>query len=224
MQPCTQLRHALETLAKGDFEVATESMEARDAALVSDLTRNLRELTDRCAYLREGVGEGDLRRRLDCDQRPGSWGVIDENLNQIYGGMALQLLEVKRMVKARADGDFATKADFGSTGEVAELGDMINALGVQLFRIQSEMARVAHDLGTAGRFGGQMEVANLSGGWQELVESFNTMAASLTLQIREIANITREVASGSPVRRVTVAAQGETRDLKEDLNVIMATV
>ena len=129
-----------------------------------------------------------------------------------------RLLDV---INAINKGDFTCAMEETGTEEQRQVASAVNGMVMRLNALSSEIRRVSREIGTFGSFGGQSEVYGLEGGWKELESDFNSMACSLTCQLRDFASVTREALAGKPARPASAPSRGETRQLKEQLNQIL---
>src|SRR5207237_1332003 len=135
--------------------------------------------------------------------------------------LTTQVRNIAEVTTAVANGDLSRKITVEAKGEVAELAETINTMVVQLNAFAAEVTRVAREVGTEGRLGGQAEVKGVSGVWKDLTENVNTLADNLTDQVRNIADVTTAVANGDLRRKITVDARGEVLQLKETINTMV---
>jgi HAMP domain-containing protein len=218
---------SLRALSDGDFSATMdegqEGAAGEVAKAVNVLAARLRTLGSEVHQIRTDIAdEGRFGGQIEVPGATGGWAELVSDVNEVSRALTTQVRGVAMVVTARANGDFDTRLTLGARGEIKELEDTINAMGKQLSTFASEVSRVSREIGSEGRFGGQIEVPGLAGTWKELATDFNAMAASLTDQVRDIARVTREAASGQPGRTVTVGASGETQELKESLNALVA--
>src|SRR5260221_2650208 len=132
-----------------------------------------------------------------------------------------QVRNIAEVTTAVANGDLSRKITVQAKGEVAELADTINTMVVQLNAFAAEVTRVAREVGTEGRLGGQARVEGVSGVWRDLTENVNTLADNLSNQVRNIADVTTAVANGDLTRKITVDARGEILELKNTINTMV---
>jgi HAMP domain-containing protein len=137
------------------------------------------------------------------------------------GTETLDLQQLLRVLQALRDGDLSQRMPTGQSGVAGEIAATINATFDQLNAATSEVTRIAREIGTEGRYGGQAVVEDVSGTWKELIDGVNVMAVNLTCQVRNITQITKRVADGELSRKITVDAQGETQELKEIVNTMV---
>ena len=131
---------------------------------------------------------------------------------------------IAQVTTAVATGDLSQKIDVDAQGEIAELKDTINTMVDQLSSFADEVTRVAREVGTEGKLGGQAEVEGVSGTWRDLTENVNQLAGNLTTQVRAIAEVSTAVTQGDLTRQVTVEAQGEVAELSDTINQMIANL
>src|SRR5207237_161451 len=143
------------------------------------------------------------------------------NVNFMANNLTTQVRNIADVTTAVANGDLSKKITVDAKGEVRELKNTINTMGDQLRYVADEVTRVAKEVGTEGKLGGQAEVEGVSGTWRGLTESVNGMASNLTDQVRNIAEVTTAVATGDLSKKITVDAKGEILRLKNTINTMV---
>src|SRR5262249_4295489 len=151
----------------------------------------------------------------------GAWSVHDELANSMAGNLTDQVRNIADVATAVAKGDLSTKITVAARGEILELKSTINTMVDQLNSFASEVTRVAREVGTEGKLGGQADVKGGAGGGRDLTESVNSMASNLTNQVRNIADVTTAVAKGDLSRKITVDVRGEILELKNTINTMV---
>src|SRR5207253_1214796 len=146
---------------------------------------------------------------------------LTENVNQLAGNLTSQVRNIAQVATAVARGDLSQKITVDARGEIAELKDTINTMVDQLSSFADEVTRVAREVGTEGILGGQAQVEGVSGTWRGLTENVNFMAANLTGQVRNIAQVATAVANGDLSQKITVDAKGEVLELKNTINTMV---
>src|SRR5207245_274514 len=146
------------------------------------------------------------------------------NVNFMALSLTEQVRNIAQVTTAVANGDLSKKITVDVQGEIAELKDTINTMVDQLSSFADEVTRVAREVGTEGKLGGQANVAGVSGVWKELTDNFNQLATSLTTQVRAIADVSTAVTEGDLTRQVTVEAKGEVDALKQNVNQMIANL
>jgi HAMP domain-containing protein/CheY-like chemotaxis protein/signal transduction histidine kinase len=165
--------------------------------------------------------EGTLGVTADVKDVSGIWKELTDNVNSMAANLTNQVRDIAEVTTAVANGDLTRKITVEARGELVTLKNTINIMVDQLNAFASEVTRVAREVGTEGVLGGQAQVRDVSGIWKELTDNVNSMAANLTNQVRNIADVARAVATGDLTRKITVEARGEVLDLKATLNTMV---
>jgi HAMP domain-containing protein/signal transduction histidine kinase len=173
---------------------------------------------------REVGTEGNLGGQADVRGVAGTWKDLTDNVNFMAGNLTGQVRNIADVTKAVAAGDLSKKISVDVKGEIAELKDTINTMVDQLRSFASEVTRVAREVGTEGKLGGQADVKGVAGTWKDLTDSVNFMAGNLTNQVRGIAGVVTAVANGNLERKLEVEAQGEIAELADTINGMIATL
>ncbi|MCK9424525.1 MAG: HAMP domain-containing protein [Ignavibacteriaceae bacterium] len=213
-------------VANGDLtrkitvDASGEILELKDTIniMVDQLSSFASEVT---RVAREVGTEGKLGGQGEVKGVSGTWKDLTDNVNSMASNLTSQVRNIAQVTTAVATGDLTKKITVDAQGEILELKDTINTMVDQLSAFSSEVTRVAREVGTDGRLGGQGEVKGVSGVWKDLTDNVNSMAANLTSQVRNIAQVTTAVANGDLTRKITVDAQGEILDLKSTINVMV---
>src|SRR5205823_3109161 len=142
-------------------------------------------------------------------------------VNAMCGNLTAQVRNIAQVTTAVARGDLSRKITVDVRGEILELKNTINTMVDQLNALASEVTRVAREVGTEGRLGGQAQVSDVAGTWKDLTDSVNSMAGNLTAQVRNIAEVTTAVARGDLSRKITVNVKGEILELKNTINTMV---
>src|SRR5205807_1149530 len=151
----------------------------------------------------------------------GTWRDLTENVNFMASNLTDQVRNIAHVTTAVANGDLSQKITVEAKGEVAALADTINTMVDQLSSFADEVTRVAREVGTDGKLGGQAEVPGVAGTWKSLTDSVNFMASNLTEQVRNIAQVAPAVAEGHPAQKITVEAKGEVAALADTINTMV---
>src|SRR3954466_14371161 len=167
---------------------------------------------------REVGSEGMLGGQARVEGVSGVWAELTDNVNFMASNLTTQVRNIADVTTAVANGDLSRKITVEARGEVAALADTINAMVDRLNAFAAEVTRVAREVGTEGKLGGQANVEGVSGVWRGLTENVNTLADNLSIQVRNIADVTTAVANGDLGRKITVDAAGEILELKETIN------
>ncbi|MDP2307424.1 MAG: HAMP domain-containing protein, partial [Pseudomonadota bacterium] len=187
-------------------------------AMVDDLAAFSSEVT-RVAY--EVGTEGKLGGQARIVGVSGTWKALTDNVNSMAANLTDQVRNVFDVTTAVASGDLSRKITIGARGEILQLKNTINAMVDQLEAFASEVTRVAREVGTEGKLGGQAQVKGVAGTWNDLTENVNFMATNLTSQVRNIAEVTTAVATGDLSRKITVDVKGEFLELKNTINTMV---
>ncbi|HKV31762.1 MAG TPA: HAMP domain-containing protein [Candidatus Dormibacteraeota bacterium] len=170
---------------------------------------------------REVGTEGRLGGQASVPGASGTWKDLTQQVNQLAANLSTQVRNIAEVTTAVQKGDLSKKITVEVKGEIAELKDTINVMVDQLNAFASEVTRVAREVGTEGRLGGQAHVPGASGTWRDLTDNVNSMAGNLTAQVRNIADVTTAVARGDLSKKITVDVQGEILELKDTINVMV---
>jgi HAMP domain-containing protein/CheY-like chemotaxis protein/GAF domain-containing protein len=181
------------------------------SAFASEVTRVAREVGT----------DGKLGGQAEVPGVGGTWKDLTDNVNTVVGNLTSQVRNIAGVTTAVARGDLSQKITADARGEILELKNTVNTMVDQLSTFASEVTRVAREVGTEGRLGGQAEVPGVGGTWKDLTDNVNAMASSLTGQIRNIADVTTAVAKGDLSRKITVDVKGEILQLKDTINTMV---
>jgi HAMP domain-containing protein/CheY-like chemotaxis protein/signal transduction histidine kinase len=213
-------------VANGDLsqKITVEAM-----GEILELTNTINLMVDRLnafaaqvtRVAREVGTEGILGGQAEVEGVSGVWKDLTENVNGMAGSLTNQVRNIAEVTTAVADGDLSRKITVEAKGEILQLKETINQMVDQLNAFAAEVTRVAREVGTDGKLGGQALVKDISGVWKDLTDSVNGMANNLTNQVRNIAEVTTAVAEGDLSRKITVEAKGEILQLKETMNQMM---
>src|SRR6202022_2417408 len=151
----------------------------------------------------------------------GTWRDLTDSVNSMASNLTNQVRNIAEVTTAVANGNLSRKITVDVRGEILELKNTINTMGDQLNALASEVTRVAREVGTEGKLGGQAEVRGVAGTWKDLTDSVNSMASNLTNQVRNIAGVTTAVANGDLSRKITVDVRGEILELKNTINTMV---
>jgi HAMP domain-containing protein/CheY-like chemotaxis protein/signal transduction histidine kinase len=170
---------------------------------------------------REVGTEGELGGQADVRGVAGTWKDLTDSVNSMAGNLTGQVRNIAEVTTAVANGDLSKKITVDVKGEILELKDTINTMVDQLSSFASEVTRVAREVGTEGRLGGQAQVMGVAGTWKDLTDNVNFMAGNLTGQVRNIAEVTTAVANGDLSKKITVDVKGEILELKNTINTMV---
>ncbi|WP_329532091.1 HAMP domain-containing protein [Streptomyces sp. NBC_01450] len=231
-----RLLAALVSMRDGNFRkrltVSGDGVMSEIAAVFNEVADRNLHLTGELSRVRRVVGrEGKLTERLESGACEGSWGAAIDASNALVDDLVRPVSEVGRVLSAVADGDLSPRMELRAQaadgnghplrGEFLKVGRTVNNLVDQLSTFTDEVTRVASEVGTEGKLGGQARVRGMSGSWKDLTDSVNTMAYRLTAQVRDIALVTTAVAKGDLSRKVTVHVAGEMLELKNTVNTMV---
>src|SRR5687768_10908407 len=170
---------------------------------------------------REVGSEGKLGGQADVPGVEGLWKDLTDSVNKMASNLTSQVRNIAEVTTAVANGDLSRKIEVDVKGEILELKNTINTMVEQLRSFASEVTRVAREVGTEGKLGGQANVPGVGGTWKDLTDSVNQMTGNLTSQVRNIAEVTKAVASGDLSKKVTIDVKGEILDLKNTINTMV---
>ena len=217
------------SVAKGDLSQKI-TVDARGEILELKSTMNtmvdqLSSFADEVTRVAREVGtEGKLGGQAQVKGVAGTWRDLTESVNQLAGNLTAQVRNIAQVTTAVATGDLSQKITVDARGEILELKSTVNTMVDQLSRFADEVTRVAREVGTEGKLGGQAQVEGVSGTWRDLTESVNQLASTLTTQLRAISAVSTAVASGDLTQQISVAARGEVADLKDTINQMIANL
>ena len=151
----------------------------------------------------------------------GTWKDLTDSVNAMGGNLTVQLRDVSKVATAIANGDLSQKITVDVSGEILQIKDTINTMVDQLNAFAGEVTRVAREVGSEGRLGGQANVVGVAGTWKDLTDNVNFMANNLTAQVRNIADVATAIARGDLSRKITVDVRGEILELKNTVNTMV---
>jgi HAMP domain-containing protein/signal transduction histidine kinase/DNA-binding response OmpR family regulator len=231
VRPTADVARTIGAVAKGDLgqsmelEVDGRPLQGeflRSANLVNTMIEQLSVFTSEVTRVAREVGtEGKLGGQAQVRGVSGVWKELTESVNQMAGNLTAQVRNIADVTIAVANGDLSKKITVDVRGEILQLKETMNTMVDQLRSFASEVTRVAREVGTDGRLGGQAVVPGVAGTWKDLTDSVNGMATNLTAQVRNVANVTTAVARGDLSRKITVDVKGEILELKETINTMV---
>ncbi|MFP8902857.1 HAMP domain-containing protein [Streptomyces atacamensis] len=239
VRPVSEVGRVLSAVAEGDLEQrmdlrvqgpggATHPLRGeflKVGRTVNGLVDQLSTFTDEVTRVASEVGtEGKLGGQARVRGMSGSWKDLTDSVNTMASRLTAQVRDIALVTTAVAKGDLSRKVTVHVAGEMLELKNTVNTMVDQLSAFQSEVTRVAREVGTEGQLGGQARVPGAGGVWKDLTDSVNTMAGNLTSQVREIARVTTAVANGDLSQKVTVNARGEVAQLADTINTMTETL
>ncbi|MEU4744873.1 HAMP domain-containing protein, partial [Actinosynnema sp. NPDC023658] len=216
-------------VARGDLSqkitVEAKGEVAALAGVINTMVDTLSAFADEVTRVAREVGtEGILGGQARVPNVAGTWKDLTDNVNFMANNLTNQVRNIAQVTTAVAQGDLTRKIDVDARGEILELKTTINTMVDQLSAFAAEVTRVAREVGSEGRLGGQAEVEGVSGTWKRLTENVNELAGNLTTQVRAIAEVTSAVAEGDLTRSITVEASGEVAELKDNINSMVESL
>ncbi|GAA3436377.1 hypothetical protein GCM10018954_059860 [Kutzneria kofuensis] len=216
-------------VAQGDLtkriRVEAKGEVAGLADTINTMVDTLSAFADEVTRVAREVGtEGMLGGQARVPGVAGTWKDLTDNVNFMAGNLTSQVRNIAQVTTAVAQGDLSKKIDVDARGEILELKTTINTMVDTLSSFAAEVTRVAREVGSEGRLGGQAEVEGVSGTWKRLTENVNELAGNLTRQVRAIAEVTSAVATGDLTRSISVEAQGEVAELKDNINAMVQSL
>ena len=216
-------------VARGDLSqkisVEAKGEVAALAQTINTMVDTLRAFADEVTRVAREVGtEGILGGQAQVPNVAGTWKDLTDNVNSMAFNLTSQVRSIANVTTAVAKGDLTQKIYVDARGEILELKNTINTMVDQLSSFAAEVTRVAREVGTEGKLGGQAEVEGVSGTWKKLTENVNQLASTLTNQLRAIAEVSTAVTRGDLTRQVAVDASGEVEELKDNINQMIANL
>ncbi|HSF32192.1 MAG TPA: HAMP domain-containing protein, partial [Candidatus Tectomicrobia bacterium] len=231
VQPMTEMARVITAVANGDLsQKMILEIEGRPltgeflgtARTVNTMVDQLRSFASEVTRVaREVATEGRLGGQAYVTGVSGTWKDLTDSVNMMAGNLTAQVRNIAEVTTAVANGDLTKKITVDVRGEILELKNTINTMVDQLGAFASEVTRVAREVATEGRLGGQAQVPGVGGTWKDLTDSVNMMAGNLTAQVRNIANVTTAVATGDLSKKITVDVKGEILELKNTINTMV---
>jgi HAMP domain-containing protein len=221
--PTTEVTRALAAVAQGDLtrsmqlDVDGRSLQGeflRSATIVNSMIKQLGVFTSEVTRVAREVGtDGKLGGQAEVPEVSGVWKDLTDSVNSMASNLTAQVRNISDVTIAVASGDLSKKITVDVRGEILQLKEAINTMVDQLRSFASEVTRVAREVGTDGKLGGQAIVPGVAGTWKDLTDSVNAMCGNLTDQVRNIAQVTTAVARGDLSRKITVDVRGEILEL-----------
>src|SRR6266576_2705098 len=201
-------------------DVRGEFLELKDT--INKMVDQLRSFASEVTRVAREVGtEGILGGQAKVEGVSGTWKALTDSVNSMASNLTSQVRNIAAVTTAVANGDLSKKITVKVKGEILELKNTINTMVDQLSSFASEVTRVAREVGTEGKLGGQADVKGVAGTWKDLTENVNLMAGNLTAQVRNIAEVTTAVASGDLTQKITVDVRGEILQIKNVINTMV---
>ncbi len=231
LRPTTEVTRAIAAVAQGNLnqtvrlDVDGRPLEGeflRSANIVNTMIQQLSVFTSEVTRVAREVGtDGKLGGQAVVPGVAGTWKDLTDSVNSMASNLTSQVRNIAEVATAVASGDLSRKITVDVRGEILQLKEAINTMVDQLRSFASEVTRVAREVGTDGKLGGQAVVPGVAGTWKDLTDSVNAMAGNLTAQVRNIAEVTTAVARGDLSRKITVDVKGEILELKETINTMV---
>ena len=192
------------------------------ADTINGMTETLSIFAEQVTTVAREVGtEGKLGGQADVPNAAGTWKSLTDNVNSMATNLTNQVRNIALVTTAVANGDLSQKITVDARGEILEVKNTVNTMVDQLNAFAAEVTRVAREVGTEGKLGGQAEVRGVAGTWKDLTDNVNSLASNLTSQVRNIALVTTAVANGDLSQKITVDARGEILELKNTINIMV---
>ncbi|MFH1798239.1 MAG: HAMP domain-containing protein, partial [Candidatus Omnitrophota bacterium] len=222
-QQLRDLLEAMEAVRKGDL---TRKLKSRREDIFGDLAESYNGMVDllnrfggEVTRVAKEVGtDGKLGGQAKVEGVAGTWKDLTDNVNTLAANLTNQVRNIANVTTAVAKGDLSQKITVEAQGEILQLKDTINNMVDSLNTFANEVTRVAKEVGTEGKLGGQAAVPGVAGIWKNLTDNVNTLAGNLTSQVRNIATVTTAVANGDLSQKITVNVSGEVLELKNTIN------
>ncbi len=231
LRPTEGVTHAIAAVAQGNLtqtvrlDVDGRPLEGeflRSANIVNTMIQQLSVFTAEVTRVAREVGtDGKLGGQAQVPGVAGTWKDLTDSVNSMASNLTGQVRNIAEVATAVASGDLSRKITVDVRGEILQLKEAINTMVDQLRSFASEVTRVAREVGTDGKLGGQAVVVGVAGTWKDLTDSVNAMAGNLTAQVRNIAEVTTAVARGDLSRKITVDVKGEILELKDTINTMV---
>jgi HAMP domain-containing protein/CheY-like chemotaxis protein/signal transduction histidine kinase len=231
LRPTTEVTRAIAAVAQGNLtqtmqlDVDGRPLEGeflRSARIVNTMIQQLGVFTAEVTRVAREVGtDGKLGGQAQVPGVAGTWKDLTDSVNSMASNLTGQVRNIAEVATAVASGDLSRKITVDVRGEILQLKEAINTMVDQLRSFASEVTRVAREVGTDGKLGGQAVVPGVAGTWKDLTDSVNAMAGNLTAQVRNIAEVTTAVARGDLSRKITVDVKGEILELKDTINTMV---
>jgi HAMP domain-containing protein/CheY-like chemotaxis protein/signal transduction histidine kinase len=231
VRPTTEVARVIDAVAEGDLsqkmalKIGGRSVKGefqRIGTTVNAMVDQLSSFADEVTRVAREVGtEGKLGGQARVKGVSGVWKDLTDNVNSMASNLTGQVRNIADVTTAVANGDLSKKVTVDVQGEVLELKNTVNTMVDQLSSFADEVTRVAREVGTEGKLGGQAQVKGVSGVWKDLTDNVNTLAGNLTSQVRNIADVTTAVANGDLSRKITVDVRGEVLELKQTINTMV---
>jgi HAMP domain-containing protein len=231
VQPTIEVARVIGAVAEGNLsQTMPTEIEGRPvkgaflamAKTINTMVDQLKAFASEVTRVAREVGtEGKLGGQAEVKGVAGVWKDLTDNVNSMASNLTNQVRNIAEVTTAVANGDLSKKITVEVKGEILKLKETINTMVEQLRAFAGEVTRVAREVGTEGKLGGQAEVKGVAGAWKDLTDNVNSMASNLTNQVRNIAEVTTAVANGDLSKKITVKAKGEILRLKDTINIMV---
>src|SRR5437660_1765140 len=229
--PTREVTRAVAAVAQGDLlQTVKLDVDGRplggeflqSATIVNTMIKQLSVFTSEVTRVAREVGtEGKLGGQAQVPEVTGVWKDLTESVNSMANNLTAQVRNIADVATAIAGGDLSKKITVNVSGEILQLKETVNTMVDQLNAFAGEVTRVAREVGTEGRLGGQANVLGVAGTWKDLTDSVNSMASNLTAQVRNIAEVSTAIANGDLSKKITVDVRGEILELKDTINTMV---
>ncbi|MDQ3685955.1 MAG: HAMP domain-containing protein, partial [Acidobacteriota bacterium] len=227
-RPMTEMARVIGAVANGDLsQTMTLDVEGRplkgeflrSAKIVNGMVDQLGSFASEVTRVAREVGtEGKLGGEAKVKGVAGTWKDLTDSVNSMAGNLTAQVRNIAEVTTAVANGDLSKKITVDVKGEILELKNTINTMVDQLNSFASEVTRVAREVGTEGKLGGQAQVVGVAGTWKDLTDNVNSMAGNLTVQLRDVSKVATAIANGDLTQKITVDVKGEILQIKDVIN------
>lgn len=230
LEALRKISEVTKSVAKGDLSqkinIQAKGIEILELkSTINSMVDRLRSFASEVTRVAREVGtEGSLGGQAELPDVEGTWLELTASVNEMASNLTTQVRSIAEVTTAVAQGDLSKQVEVDAQGEMLQLKDTINSMVHRLRDFADQVSRVAREVGTEGRLGGQAQIKGVSGCWRELCDNVNTMASNLTTQVRSIAEVTTAVARGDLTKQVEVDAQGEIKDLKITINSMVSSL
>src|SRR5918999_1177442 len=231
LRPTTEVTRAIAAVAQGNLtqtvqlDVDGRPLEGeflRSATIVNTMVDQLNAFAGEVTRVAREVGtDGKLGGQAQVSGVSGVWKDLTESVNSMASNLTAQVRNIAEVTMAVARGDLSRKITVDVSGEILELKNTINTMVDQLNAFAGEVTRVAREVGTDGKLGGQAQVPGVAGTWKDLTDNVNSMASNLTAQVRNIAEVATAIAGGDLSKKITVDVKGEILELKNTINTMV---
>ena len=231
LRPTAEVTRAISAVAQGDLlqtvrlDVDGRPLEGeflRSAMIVNTMIQQLGIFTSEVTRVAREVGtEGKLGGQAVVPGVAGTWKDLTDSVNAMASNLTAQVRNIAEVATAIASGDLSRKITVNVSGEILQLKETLNTMVDQLNAFAGEVTRVAREVGTEGKLGGQAQVPGVAGTWKDLTDNVNFMASNLTAQVRNIAEVSTAIASGDLSKKITVDVRGEILELKDTINTMV---